>query len=57
MQAETPDRMEFVPFTFDLGQISKAYSSCAHWQVDRRFERAEWHEALNRSTSWVGGSR
>ena len=39
-----------------------------HWRVDRRFEpsiqssaaaarRAEWHEALNRSKSWVPGSQ
>jgi glycerol kinase len=39
-----------------------------HWQVDRRFEpsipssaaaarRAEWHEALNRSKSWIAGSQ
>jgi len=39
-----------------------------HWRVDRRFEpsiqssaaaarRAEWHEALNRSKSWVTGSQ
>ena len=38
-----------------------------HWRVDRRFEpstpssataarRAEWHEALNRSKSWIAGS-
>jgi glycerol kinase len=39
-----------------------------HWRVDRRFEpsvpssaaaarRAEWHEALNRSKSWIAGSQ
>jgi glycerol kinase len=39
-----------------------------HWRVDRRFEpsmpssaaaarRAEWHEALNRSKSWIVGSQ
>ena len=39
-----------------------------HWRVDRRFEpsmqssaaaarRAEWHEALNRSKSWMPGSQ
>ncbi len=39
-----------------------------HWQVDRRFEpsipssaaaarRAEWHEALNRSKSWIARSQ
>ena len=38
-----------------------------HWRIDRRFEpsiqssaaaarRAEWHEALNRSKSWITGS-
>ena len=39
-----------------------------HWRVDRRFEpsmqssaaaarRAEWHEALNRSKSWIARSQ